>query len=145
MLEDVMPRPTVAAILDGEHDHLLNEWVAEYVLGFRWLIDPWSKSKTPKRYLAPPSDHMGGVPARGDEPTVVHDKHRFIWSDSIGHAWAVIDAVRRWPEERQIRFMSALTMQHDGSEHPLVWLTLRCPLPARAVCRAALIASMETR
>ncbi len=135
--------PTTAAILDDARKHELDAWVAEHVLGYRWLISPWSKSR--KRYLAPPSDHKFGTPARGDEPALLHDHTRFTWTRDMGHAWEVIEAVRAWPPEGQMRFLTGLAMQHNGSEHPLEWLAFVCPEPALALCRAALIASLETQ
>ena len=136
-------KPTVADILDERHTHVLDEWVAEYVLGYRWDIYPWSHGNNRKGYLARPGDQVPGAQlARGDEPTVPHNPHEFQWTRSMGHAWEVIEAVRKWPEERRLRFLSALTMQNESSDHPLAWLAFNSRFPAQALCRAALIASV---
>jgi hypothetical protein len=138
-------KPTVADILDERHTHALDAWVAEYVLGYRWQIYPWSHGKNRKRYLAGPGDQVPGAQlARGDEPQVGTEHYRttFLWTHDIGHAWQVIEAVRKWPEERQLRFLSALTMQNEGSAHPLAWLAFSARFPAVALCRAALVASV---
>jgi hypothetical protein len=136
-------KPAVADILDEHCSHMLDEWVAEHVLGYRWLIFPWSPTNNRKRYLACPGDqHAGSEAARGDEPPVPHDPHTFQWSRNMSHGWEVVEAVRRWPTERQLRFLSGLTMQNESSDHPLAWLAFRSPFPARALCRAALIASL---
>jgi hypothetical protein len=124
-------------------DRQLDEWVAEYVLGYRWLIYPWSHGKVRKRYLACPGDQGTGAQlARGDEPALPLDPHAFQWSRNMAHGWEVIEAVRKWPEQRQMRFLSALTMQNESSDHPLAWLTFSARCPAQALCRAALIASV---
>jgi hypothetical protein len=135
--------PTPAAVLDDGQRHELNAWVAEHVLGWRWLISPWSKTR--KRYLAPPSDHTFGTPAQGNEPALPHDPIRFAWTLDMGHAWPVIETVRSWPTERRLRFLSALAMQYGGPDHPLEWLAFQCREPAIAVCRAALIAGIDTQ
>jgi len=70
---------------------------------------------------------------------------RFAWTIDMGHAWPVIEMVRLWPSERRLRFLSGLAMQHGGPEHPLEWLAFGCREPAVAVCRAALIASIDTQ
>ena len=138
-----MPPPTQPAVLDDAQGHQLNEWVAEYVLGWRWLLSPWSRNR--RRYLAPPSDHKFGTPAREDEPAIPHDPIRFAWTIDMGHAWPVIETVRSWPVERRLRFLSALAMQYGGPDHPLEWLAFNCREPAIAVCRAALIASINAQ
>lgn len=132
---------TSTEILDDSKRHVLNTWVAEYVLGWRWLVDPWSKSL--RRYLAPPSDHKFGTPAKGDEPARHEDSPNYMWTHDIGHAWPVVEAVRRWPPTRQLQFLSGLAMQHDGSDDPLAWLIFVCREPALAICRAALLASID--
>src|SRR4029077_16563476 len=104
---------TPTEILDDSKRHVLNTWVAEYVLGWRWLVDPWSKSL--RRSLAPPSDHTFGTPATGDEPVRPGDAPSYMWIHDIGHAWPVVEAVRRGPPPRQLRFLSGLAMQHHGS------------------------------
>jgi hypothetical protein len=134
--------PSTSAVLDDTERHQLDEWVAQFVLGWRWLISPWSKNH--RRYLAPPSDHEFGTPALGTEPAVPLDPIRFAWTRDMGHAWPVIEAVGKWPPEQQLRFLSGLAMQYGGGpEHPLEWLAFSCREPALAVCRAALIASIE--
>ena len=139
-------KPTPAEILDDANKHHLNSWVAEYVMGYRWQIYPWSKGKRPQRHLACPGDQssLGAQLARGDEPEVDAGAYRYhyLWTNDIGHAWAVIEAVKKWTEERQLRFLSALTMQNESSQHPLAWLTFSCDTPAVALCRAAVIASV---
>jgi hypothetical protein len=138
-----MATPTPADILSDQNLHALDYWVAEHVLGWRWFRDP--RTKVPRRYLGDPTKEGLVSPARGDEPLVPRDPYRFRWSLDLGKAWAVLARVKEWPPDRRLRFLSGLAMQHDGSEDPLEWLVFGCTDPARAICRAALLASLDGR
>jgi hypothetical protein len=133
-------KPTVVQVLNEASAVQLDYWVAEYVLGYRCLLYPWSRSK---RYLASPGDQeLFKQPARGDEPVIDSMALRLQWSHDMGHAWEVIESVRKWPEGRQMRFLSAITMQNETSLHPLAWLAFVAKAPATALCKAAVIASV---
>ncbi len=138
---------TRTEILDDGRRHALDPWIAEHVLGWRWMLEPRSGHK--KRFLAPPGDYIFAKPATGGEPVDRDiDRSRARWTEDMSHAWEVVEAVRKWPADARQRFVIAVAFQSPPGTtmaDATAWLLFGAENAPLVICRAALLAVLDRR